>query len=105
MMVATSDACHKQAVKSLWYSMKRGEVFCLLGENGAGKTTSINVLTGATECTFDDACFCHYHIRRIADAVSIGWSGRDVYMMSATITPAGCMIAGLLHHQCACLNE
>jgi ABC-type multidrug transport system ATPase subunit len=34
------------AVKGLSLDMYKGQVFCLLGENGAGKSTAINMLTG-----------------------------------------------------------
>lgn len=34
------------AVKSLSLTIPRGTVFCLLGPNGSGKTTTINLLTG-----------------------------------------------------------
>lgn len=36
----------KVAVKCLNLHIKRGELFCLLGHNGAGKTTSIKMLVG-----------------------------------------------------------
>ena len=35
-----------QAVRGLTVTMYEGEIFCLLGHNGAGKTTSIHCLTG-----------------------------------------------------------
>jgi ABC-type multidrug transport system ATPase subunit len=34
------------AVKGLSLDMYKGQIFCLLGENGAGKSTTINMLTG-----------------------------------------------------------
>jgi ABC-2 type transport system ATP-binding protein len=37
------------AVDSLNFSVHINEVFCLLGHNGAGKTTAINMLTGILE--------------------------------------------------------
>lgn len=35
-----------QAIKDLSFTIPRGTVFCLLGPNGSGKTTTINLLTG-----------------------------------------------------------
>ncbi len=35
-----------QALESVNFSLKRGEIHCLMGENGAGKSTLIKVLTG-----------------------------------------------------------
>jgi len=39
----------KEAVKDLWLSVRRGETLGLLGHNGAGKTSTIQVLTGLHE--------------------------------------------------------
>ena len=34
------------AVKDLWYSVPRGQVFGFLGVNGAGKTSTLSMLCG-----------------------------------------------------------
>lgn len=34
------------ALKNLSFDLFEGELFCLLGHNGAGKTTAIGILTG-----------------------------------------------------------
>merc|ERR1719379_2207139 len=39
------------AVQGLSLTLYEGEIFCLLGHNGAGKTTAINCLTGILEKT------------------------------------------------------
>ena len=39
------------ALKELSLTMKNNQVFCLLGHNGAGKTTAINCLTGLHNLT------------------------------------------------------
>jgi len=36
----------KQAVKGVTYNMYEGQIFVLLGHNGAGKTSTISMLTG-----------------------------------------------------------
>lgn len=36
----------KKAVQEISFSLEAGEVFALLGRNGAGKSTTINMLTG-----------------------------------------------------------
>lgn len=46
------------AVDSLNLEIKKGELFCLLGINGAGKTTAIKMLTCITKATKGDA-FIH----------------------------------------------
>ena len=43
------------ALKELTLTMKQNEVFCLLGHNGAGKTTAINCLTGLHAPTHGEA--------------------------------------------------
>jgi ABC-type multidrug transport system ATPase subunit len=37
---------NKVVVNNLSLSLFQGEIFCLLGHNGAGKSTTINMLTG-----------------------------------------------------------
>ena len=51
------------AVKELTLHMARGEVFCLLGGNGAGKSTVVNVLSGLLRPTFGEAFICGYSVR------------------------------------------
>jgi hypothetical protein len=43
------------ALKELTMELCAGEVFCLLGQNGAGKTTAINLITGQTGPTHGKA--------------------------------------------------
>lgn len=44
----------KQAVRDVSLSMLEGQITCLLGHNGAGKSTTISALTGMTEATGGD---------------------------------------------------
>jgi ABC-type multidrug transport system ATPase subunit len=44
-----------KAVDNLSLSIKMGEVFTILGHNGAGKTTAIYMLTGMLKTTSGDA--------------------------------------------------
>ena len=43
------------AVDNLRFSIKEGEIFTILGHNGAGKTTAIYMLTGVHQVTSGDA--------------------------------------------------
>ncbi len=45
----------KKAVDSVSFSVKRGEVFALLGTNGSGKSTIVKMLTGLLKPTSGDA--------------------------------------------------
>lgn len=50
------------AVDSLNLEIKQGELFSLLGVNGAGKTTAIKMLSGITKPTEGDAFLCGYSV-------------------------------------------
>lgn len=43
------------AVDHLTFNVQRGDIFALLGHNGAGKSTTISMLTGALPATSGDA--------------------------------------------------
>ncbi|XP_059638775.1 ABC transporter A family member 2-like [Cornus florida] len=60
-----------QAIKGLWVNFAKDQLFCLLGSNGAGKTTSINCLTGITPVTGGDALIYGHSIRSSVGVSSI----------------------------------
>ena len=53
-----------KAVDGVSFSIKKGEIFGLLGTNGAGKTTIINMLTGVTSPTGGEAFIDGYDIAK-----------------------------------------
>ena len=63
--------CHKMskaydsvtALKELSLTMKQDEIFCLLGHNGAGKTTAIKCLTGQGTLTNGHAFVYGHSVR------------------------------------------
>ena len=57
------------AVDNLTYSIKEGEVFAVLGHNGAGKTTKINMLTGILSSSGGDAEIYGHSILTSMDTV------------------------------------
>lgn len=57
------------AVDSLDLSVQRGEIFGLLGPDGAGKTTTIRMLCGILEPTAGDAAVAGFSVRRQPEQV------------------------------------
>jgi len=50
------------AVNELTFSIKKDEIFTILGHNGAGKTTAIYMLTGMLKPTSGNASVYGYNI-------------------------------------------
>lgn len=57
------------AVDSVSFNVKQGEIFGFLGANGAGKSTTIRMLTGILEPTSGDALVGGYSIMKEPDKV------------------------------------
>jgi ABC-2 type transport system ATP-binding protein len=57
------------AVDSLTISVQEGEIFGLVGPDGAGKTTTMRLLTAIMEPTFGDAWVAGHHVVRDAEAI------------------------------------
>lgn len=51
-----------EAVKGIYFGVKRGEVFGFLGTNGAGKTTTLSMLTGVYKPSEGTASICGFPI-------------------------------------------
>ena len=51
------------AVNNVSFSISRGEIFGFLGANGAGKSTTIKMLTGLTTITSGDAFICGHSVK------------------------------------------
>ena len=60
---------HVRAVDGISFSVGEGEVFGLLGHNGAGKTTSIRMLTGRTKPTGGRASIAGFDVATQRDAI------------------------------------
>jgi len=57
------------AVDNVSFSVKQGEIFGFLGANGAGKSTTIRMLTGILEPTSGDALVGGYSVMKQPDKV------------------------------------
>lgn len=54
----TKNFGERIAVNNVSFSVREGEIFGFLGANGAGKSTTIKMLTGLTTITSGDALIC-----------------------------------------------
>lgn len=52
------------ALDHVSFSVKAGEIYCLLGDNGAGKTTAINLFLGFLEPTEGDAVINGINVKK-----------------------------------------
>lgn len=50
-------------VNHMYFTVKKGECFGLLGIDGAGKTTTFKMITGETDITEGDAFVQGYSVR------------------------------------------
>ena len=57
------------AVNDISFSVEEGELFALLGENGAGKSTTIHILCTILEKSQGDVCICGYLLGREDDQI------------------------------------
>ena len=51
----TKDFNGRRALNALNLFVDKGEIYCLLGQNGAGKTTAINIFLGFVDATSGEA--------------------------------------------------
>jgi ABC-type multidrug transport system ATPase subunit len=58
-----------KAVNNLTFSIKQDEIFTILGHNGAGKTTAINMLTGMLKPSGGEATVYGTKISQDMDSV------------------------------------
>lgn len=58
-----------QAVKGIDFDVKEGELFAFLGENGAGKSTTINILCTIIGKTSGEVKICSYELGKEDDKI------------------------------------
>lgn len=68
----------KEVLKGVDFEVRRGEIFALLGSNGAGKTTAVNILSTLMKADDGEACICGFDVLRQPDLVrqSISLTGQ-----------------------------
>lgn len=59
----------KEAVKGVSFEVNEGELFAFLGENGAGKSTTINILCGVLKKTEGIVTICGYDLDKQSDEI------------------------------------
>ena len=65
----TRDFGDNRAVNDLTFSVEEGEIFGLVGPDGAGKTTTMRLLTGILDPTSGEGWVSGKHIMRDAEAL------------------------------------
>ncbi|SDL92798.1 ABC transporter ATP-binding protein [Sediminibacillus halophilus] len=68
----------KEVLKGVDFEVKRGEIFALLGSNGAGKTTAINIFSTLMKPDGGKVSICNFDVQREPDNVrqSISLTGQ-----------------------------
>jgi ABC-2 type transport system ATP-binding protein len=66
-----------QALKGVSLSVKKGEVFGLLGQNGAGKTTLIKILLGIVKKTAGEASLLEHPVGKAEIRKRVGYLPED----------------------------
>ncbi|MBN3555815.1 ATP-binding cassette domain-containing protein [Fictibacillus nanhaiensis] len=68
----------KEVLKGVDFEVQRGEIFALLGSNGAGKTTVVNILSTLMKADDGEALICGIDVDRQPDGVrqSISLTGQ-----------------------------
>jgi lipopolysaccharide transport system ATP-binding protein len=75
------------ALRDLSFSIRRGEVFCIVGENGSGKSTALQIMAGIMQPTSGTASAAG----RVSALLELGagfnkeFSGRDNVYLNASI--------------------
>ncbi|WP_137789131.1 ATP-binding cassette domain-containing protein [Bacillus sp. E(2018)] len=69
---------NKEVLKGVDFEVQRGEIFALLGSNGAGKTTIVNILSTLMKADEGEAIICGFDVDRQPDGVrqSISLTGQ-----------------------------
>ncbi len=58
-----------EVLKGVDLDIRKGSIFCLLGSNGAGKTTIVKILATLLKADSGDASLCGYDVRKNANQV------------------------------------
>ncbi len=60
----------KKVLRGLNFEVQKGEIFALLGSNGAGKTTAVNILSTLLNSDAGQVSISGFDVQRQADLLS-----------------------------------
>ena len=63
-----------QAISDLSFELAEGELLGLIGPNGSGKTTAVNLITGFVKPTTGDVFYRGRRITGVAPYAIVGWA-------------------------------
>lgn len=86
-----------EALKGISFSVERGEAFGFVGQNGAGKSTTIKILTGALRPSSGDARLFGVAVDQHLARVGLGYVPENPYLYDY-LTPLEILMMGARLH-------
>lgn len=86
-----------EALKGITFSVERGEAFGFVGQNGAGKSTTIKILTGALRPSAGDARLFDVSVDQYKARIGLGYVPENPYLYDY-LTPLEILMMGARLH-------
>lgn len=89
-----------EVLKGVDLDIQKGSIFCLLGSNGAGKTTMVKILSTLLKADSGEATLCGYDVRTNANRVrsAISLTGQFAAVDGLLTARENLRMAGRLNH-------
>lgn len=89
-----------EVLKGVDLDIQKGSIFCLLGSNGAGKTTMVKILSTLLKADSGEASLCGYDVRKNANKVRsvISLTGQYAAVDGLLTGRENLRMAGRLNH-------